>query len=429
MQSRFLKLSLSLLVAGSFEAVMAADQGPVVGAAKSSPAADSGSLIPGQPKAALPGPGVTEPLPPTSASSLLAQAVALYKTSPGPSTLSEVLRSFKTVLSDPAGQKAPAQSIIKANPCLGDLGVRALESGAGRIWFFPRIALSREIIVQWTDTRSEVTFVGRRHRKKITSVAVGKIQSLYLPVSVRLKEAKVVAGKDGPRVLILCGESNGTSLWLAAYEQSGGLWRESPDYFDCLPSFLRNDVSGRVSFRGADLLFMVARVVPAAKAGLAVSGGNLPESDSSTYKFWLRLTDSGYVLESHVADEEPYRVVYQFLQAFQQAKSDLARSYLVDGKLLSIPKYLGLRIPQTPYRVAEMSSPWSGGYRFRLVTFLKNDLIFDVGKVKDKVLIKGIFIAPADQFLQEIAKNLPLFDKISEPPPAKNPEEAVAPRH
>ncbi len=369
-------------------------------------------------------PGVEVGQPPSVSQALL-QAAALYKASPGTATFSEVLRQLKAALNEASLVKAPAQSVIKANPVLGELGVKVFEAGPGRIFAFPKVCFCREIIVQWVESRAEISFVGRHHRKKVTYVTCSKLQSLLLPEAVRLKDGRIVAGKDGQRVLILCGESKGTSMWLGAYQAEGGLWRERPDYFDSIPAFLTKNVSGKVTFRDADLLFTVARVVPAATVAAGVNTGALPESDSSTYKFWLALTESGYALESHLADEEPYRIVYQFLQAFQQGKTDSARAYLTESKLLSIPKYLGLRIPQTPYRVAEMSAPWSGGYRFRLVTFLKDDLIFDVGKVKDKMLIKAIFIAPPDPFLQEIAKNLPLFDKISEPPPPPSPKPAA----
>lgn len=367
-------------------------------------------------------------LPPPS--QVLQQAFGAYKANPNPAAFTEFLRIFKILLNDPATHKLSAAAIIKANPVLAEAGAKPLDAGAGRVWTFPRMPFNRELIVQWADTKAQVSFVGRRHRiKKVTYATTWRMQSVYVPANVKVKEARVAAGPEGARALSLVGEENGSSLWLHAFKNVDGSWKDSPTQFDSIPAFLTQNVSGKVQFRGTDLIFLVGRVVAATTSESGIKTGALPEADSSTYKFWLRLSENGYVLEHRLPDEEQYRVVLAFLHAVQQSHTDAAKTMLLDSKLVSIPRYVGVKNSSTAFKVVQMASPGGGSFRYRLVTFMKDDLIFDVAKIKDRMLIKSIFIAPADPFLQEIAKNLPQFDKISEPPPPKPADEQAAPKH
>ncbi len=53
-----------------------------------------------------------------------------------------------------------------------------------------------------------------------------------------------------------------------------------------------------------------------------------------------------------------------------------------------------------------MASPGNGNSRYRLVTFLKDDLIIDVGKTKTQPMaIKALFIAPPDPWAQKLLGN------------------------
>ena len=62
-----------------------------------------------------------------------------------------------------------------------------------------------------------------------------------------------------------------------------------------------------------------------------------------------------------------------------------------------------------------MANPGSGLSRFRLMTFDKDDLIMDVGKVKSQWAIKALFIAPPDPLAQKLVGTLPSAEKAAEP--------------
>lgn len=380
-------------------------------------APDAASTMPFNPMTAVDGAPAAVP----TQSQFLAQAQAQFKANPNTGTFAEFLRVFKGFLAQPGMSKTPAAAIIKANPVLSELGAKVIEAGAGRLWIFPRIPYSREVIAQWFDTKATTTMVGRRHKiKRVTYTSISRLHSLVLPGEVTLKDARVLAGDEGARYLVLVGDEAGSRLWLHAFRTTEGQLVDSPNHFDSIPTFLTNNVSGKVAFRGPDLILTVGRVVPANGSQTT----QLPEAESSTYRFWVKLTDSGYVLQRYVPDIAQFSTVRQFLEAIANNRTDVARSLLADSKLLSIPKYVGVRGPSSTFRVVQMASPPSGAPRYRIITSQKNDLIFEIARMKDRPIVRSIFIAPPDTFLQEIAKILPTYDQVI--PPTATPTDNTA---
>jgi len=371
-----------------------------------------------------------EAVTPVAPLQYLGLAYGQYKAEPNPTTFQEFMRVFKAFLGQPGIHKTPAATIIKANAQLSELGVRAIEAGSGRIWSFPRIPYAHEVIAQWHDTKATITFVGRRRKvKHVTYTTIARMQSLILAPNITLKEARVIGGEEGARYLVLVGEEGGSALWLHAFKAVDGTWTDSPHHFSSIPSFLTENVSGKVVFRGADLIFSVGRL----GSTDADHTTALPEAESSTYRFWVKLTENGYVLQRHLPDLAQFTTVRRFLEALANNRNDIAKSLLADPKLLSIPHYVGVKGPSSTFHVAEMASPRGGIPRYRIITNQKNDLIFDVGKtkfidlgkVKEKPVIKAIFIASPDSFLTEIAKILPSYDQLV-PPPIAEPAETAA---
>lgn len=358
-----------------------------------------------------------EPAVPPLYSPPLAQAVAAYRAGPTQDGYSEILRVLKAIIVSPIGRGASSQAIIKANPSFADLGPKVIDAGQGRIWTFTRTMNNQEVLVQWFEVRSQTVRVKRR---VVVGHAVStRFEALKLPSGVILREARVIGSREAPRQLILSGERNG-ALFLHAYALQEGGWQEQQGHFSTIPSFLTENVSGKVTFKGSDLVFVVARI----PAKFTPNAPNLPEADSSTYKFWLRYVDGKYVIQSRVPSEEPYAIVYSFLQALQRGQAEQAKNYLADPKLVSLPRYVGLsKPPAQAYKVIEMAVPPTGVHRFRLVTFAKNDVIFDVGSYKGRQVIKSIFFAPADPYLREMKQYLANYDRIaqpSSPPPSEN---------
>ncbi|MFN8657499.1 MAG: hypothetical protein U0105_14245 [Candidatus Obscuribacterales bacterium] len=372
---------------------------------------------PGSQMPASPTPAVTaEPVTPPLFSPPLAQAVAAYRANPQSQTFGEVLRVLKAILVSGPGQHASSQAIVKANPALAELGPKVVDAVEGRIWTFNKVTHDNEALVQWFEVKSQTV---RVRRKMVTTHSVTThFEGLRLPSGVILREARVIGS---PKQLILSGERQG-ALFLRSYTlQEGGGWREEEGRFATIPSFLTDNVSGKVTFKGADLVFVVARMPQKQTPGAP----NLPEADSSTYKFWLHYVDGKYAVYARVPSEEQYAVVYSFLQAMQNGQLELAKNFLADPKLASLPKYVGLtRPPSQTYKVVEMAVPPAGLHRYRLVTFGKNDVIFDVGSVRGRTVIKSIFFAPADSYLREMKQYLANYDKIAAPVAPASDKEA-----
>lgn len=383
----------------------------------------------GQATQSLPGtaPGDAQALQPLSAALVLSQNYAYFKANPTPDAFTPLLSAIEVYLSQPGMEKNHAAQVVRSNQALMDLGVKAYDSGNVKVFTFPKVTFSHTALVYYADVKTQITMVGRRHHiKRVTHTTVWRHDRLRLPNDVILKDARMAAAPDSPHVLVLVGDQ-ASNLWLRAYDSAAGSLHENQQFFASIPTFLTIGVSGKVAFRGSDLIFMVART---AHASSAAGNGLLPECDSSTYRFLLKMSPGGYVLDQHLPDEDRYLTVYQFLQNIATGNTDLARLILTDEKLISIPKYLGLtgRPSLGPFKVVEMAAPAAGVSRFRLVTFQKSDLIFDVTRGKDRTdparmrernLIRAIFIAPQDPYLLEIARTLPTYERSLEPPAAK----------
>ena len=122
----------------------------------------------------------------------------------------------------------------------------------------------------------------------------------------------------------------------------------------------------------------------------------------------FKLIAGRYILEGSACEDTPYHAILSFVHAIDQGRTDLAKAWLIDSSLVSIPKYIGLgtKPAATPSRIIRMVSPAATSYRYRLVTFGRYDLICDVIKTKRQWAIKALFIAAADPVLQKIARNL-----------------------
>jgi hypothetical protein len=151
------------------------------------------------------------------------------------------------------------------------------------------------------------------------------------------------------------------------------------------------NIAGNPGFSGNDLVLSLPG---------AASGG----PQSSGYKIVLKYIDGKFSMEGQSSDQGPSMVVMQFMQALQQNRVDMARAWLIDPKLISIPKYAGLlsRPADKPFRIIAMSAPLLTGARFRIMTFDKTDLIADVVKVKNQWTIKALYMAPPDPMAQKL---------------------------
>jgi hypothetical protein len=348
-------------------------------------------------------------------SAALSAAVKQYKAKPDSYSWEGVWRIVRDTLSQPGTVKASAASIIGAYPALSELGVSVIDGEGSRIWAFPKIAEAQNVVLQWTATVSTTVQrpVGRRHRlvNQVIVTSSPRAQILLIPATVVLNDAHLATGAKS---LLLTGNMRGTgAVWLQAYKISDNQWLETADVFSTIPPFLTQNLVGKASFSGNDLVLTV---------GGAKAAGEKPQPQSSGYKIVLHYVDGHFTLDARTNEEGPALVALQFVQAVQQGHLDLAKGWLTDQRLLSIPKYIGLnRSAGLPFKIIAMANPGTGAFRYRLMTFEKNDLIMDVGKVKNQWAIKALFIAPPDPLAQKLVGSLPTIEK---PAAAKTSEES-----
>ncbi len=373
--------------------------------------ADQSSDTPPQSPTDL-GTGETAPPARNFYSAALDQAVKQYKAAPSPTAYSQILGALKSLLAGNLSLRVSPTLIVKDNPYLNDFKPRVIDSYGVRIWSFPKAPERSRVLVQWFDVHQQVVGVGRR--KKVVSSSTVRLQELAFPKPILVKDGGVVNSKDSGRHLVLAGDAEDGSLALQCYKMGEAGWQDSPEFLAQIPSFLTTNVSGRIAFKGNDLLFNIGKMVQTTDA----SGAKrlMPEAESATYRFWLKTTDAGFAVASTIPDEDSFSAVYQFMQAIQGGRTDVAKSLLVDPHLVCLPRYLGLqgKSIDASAKVVEMSMPPGRGMRFRLIGIGKDDMIFDVGKYKGQWQIKAIFIAAPDQFLSETSRYFPLYSRFGQ---------------
>ncbi|HEY9787917.1 MAG TPA: hypothetical protein V6D17_21190 [Candidatus Obscuribacterales bacterium] len=377
------------------------------------------------------------PQPPTPVYPALMTAIQEYNHEPNAATWDRVILHLRELLVNPQFSRLDAGSIVKANAGLSELGLKVIDAGGARVWTFPNVTYAQAVLVSWQQiTATTATRPGRRRPVKVVVTSSSpRVQSLTIPASVMLNDARIVhrvvfepapPGKprkvksDGGRNLIFAGNDRTSGLiWLKALKLAEGKWYDSAEVLSGIPPFLLQNVQGRASFAGSDLILNIA----AQRTGGDETAKKPQRSQAGSYKIVLKLQNGRYVLEGKSPDEGPIAIVHQFLAAVRQGRHDLAKAWLVDGKLAAIPGYLNLYgKTDKQYRVIAMANPASGGSRFRVITFGKNDLILDVGTIKKMEAgkprffnaIKGVFVAPPDPFAQRLLGVSSLSDRPRE---------------
>lgn len=342
-------------------------------------------------------------------SASLAAVASEYKSHPDSVSWEKVQKELTSFLTNPSTGRAEATSLFKANPTLHELKVKVMDAGSNaRIWLIPQTSDGQAVMVQWQHTvpsgatKAIVTRI--RGRKRVTRIpimtSVFRVQSIALPQNVSLNQGRIVHGEAKGSYLMLSGNDKTTlSVWLGAFKLSGDCFVPHSEILSLVPPYFLQNLSGKATFSGSDLVFNVSQKAPSSSSTHPAA-----RPVSTGYKVVFRLTGSRYVMEGSSADEGPQAVVHQFMRSLQQGRTDLAKAWLADPKLVSIPKYVGLiGHPGHSFKLIAMSSP-AGSYRFRMITFEKNDLIFEVARVKPlmQLMIKAIFVAPPDPLAQKL---------------------------
>jgi hypothetical protein len=365
-------------------------------------------------------------------SQALIDAAAAYKAQPNDTTWSEVFNQVKSVISLPTAK----QMLIGSTSPVAELRIKLIEYGSARVYSFPEISQAHQVLVEWRESKTQPVVIRKGKKKKVvqSQVVTSKIQAISIPASTLVSDARILdllfkdktaATTSGGKFLILAGSNRSTQgIWVDTFRLTGGTWTQDAEPLAQIPTMLLHSLTGQAYFSGSDLVFAVkANGATVTTTEQTTADKPKTKGDAYTYKLALRFVEGKYELEGKPLEDTPLGTVTQFLNAVRQGHMDMAKAWLSDPKLVSIPRYMGLTTKGSTYRLMGMSSTQSGNYRYRLVTFDKNDLIFDVAKIKNQWTIKAIFIAPANAVLQKIAKVLPpMSESVETMKPALLPD-------
>jgi hypothetical protein len=355
----------------------------------------------------------------------LKASASAFQTAADATRWQECWKNLKTVISYCAIKHTDPGPVIKGISAINDLGVVYADSGNVKVWSFPKVSESDQMIVLWQDAVAGPATVvrgrsGRVLRRAAPPVVVTRVGLISCPAGASVSSARLVArsqpsanassgksaspGRSEGKGLILLGlDRKSGSVWLTGFQLSEGRWVSCPEIFSGVPPFLIQNLQGKVSFSGNNLVIQLETPRPAN----AQSESDAEKSNGGGYKINLLFLGDHYALDSKNGLDPATTVAMQFVQALQAGRMDLVKAWLVDPKLASIPGYLGLysRGSSAPaFKLVPMVTPATSGVaRFRLVTFDRDDLIMDVGKLKAQWAVKGLFIAPSDPLAKKIA--------------------------
>jgi hypothetical protein len=380
---------------------------------------------------------------------VLATLAKEYKDSPDDVSWTKYFTYLRDLLASGDFAQAGAAEMIAANPSLSELHVKIFDAGAknARLWTFPSVNECHGVIF---SAPGKVTFIPLplsivlREGRIVPSTFVGPAVK---PVAVRGKHALAqvtakhgasaasrahVARESGAEatggaaiyaagkfLVLIGGDRQSNNLWFKGFKLVEGPLVEAPELFASLPMFFSQNVTGKASFSGSDIVLTVQPpATPTAKDetekvdvviqsnGKPMAAKPVPTSIAG-YKVVLKYMGGKFGLAGKLPDDAPLSVAMSFCQNVLAGRADMAKAWLADPKLISIPKYLALIGKNTiAMRLIPMSA--GSGSRYRMVTSAKNDLIIDVGRVltpgklKGQLAVKGLFIAPADPYAAKL---------------------------
>jgi hypothetical protein len=377
----------------------------------------------------------------------LAQLAADYRSNPDDLTWARYATYARDILAMPQFVSADPAAVIAANPSLSEFKVKVSEVGVNnfRVWSFPRIAESHSVVFQ-TPARTtsiplpqnvsfrEARIIGVHHaspaappvaKKGMSKAALqAQAHAHALAEAARARASAQAAGAAKTLVLIGADRASG-ALWFKGFHLVEGM-PEASELFASLPAFFTQNVTGKASFSGNDIVLTIQAPTPqkADKGEEEKPPGTVKDTitkvktatpASAGYKVVLKYIGGKFTLAGHMPDDAPQSIAFSFAQAVAAGKPDLAKSWLVDPKLVSIPKYIGLfgRV-SPPMRIVPMSAAVNGAARYRLVTSAKDDLIIEVaritsaGRFKGQLAIRALFVAPPDAIAQRLSGSMVL---------------------
>jgi len=374
-----------------------------------------------------------------------------YKDNPSNETYTELWQDFENWVHQLAVRHTDASSLCKSCQPLSKAGLKIIDAAGGggtvKIYTFSPHAIwaqskssqatqqsnikpeikplvppisrtaieTRDILVQSLEP-TEPECNGRLEKRRLhgkikrshlraaraKKAAAMHTQSINIPPNVEIKQACLLNGSAAAknRFLAILGlDWQSGHCWLEGLKHTSTGWAHDANLCQQVPSFLLQTGQGKVRLSDNNLVITIG------SHGAADNNGS-----SASYELVMPFVENRFAFTRNEAQDPPRAVALQFLLAIQGKRADLARIWLADPQLASIPGYLGLynRPAGSPaLKLISMPPPLSGGARFRLITNSKDDLIVDVARIKGQWLVKGLFIAPADSLAAQIGRILP----------------------
>lgn len=350
-----------------------------------------------------------------------------YRQSPDAGSWDAALRELRDFAQLPQTGKMSQAALLQMIPQLSEIGTKFVDFSGNRLWNFTHAPECQHVILQYQSVtpgvEEAVIVKGRRRIVRTSPTVAWRADIVRVTPGIQIKEARIVSsvttttvGKrvvrnESPRSLVLVGCEKSSSSYLRAFRAASGTWNETPDVFNGVPPYVLQNLSGKASFSGNDLVLAIG--------GTNTSDGDLKTgtgTSSNGYRIVLKLIGGRYTLDGGKNGEDgALAVTAQFASALQQNRPDLAKAWLADPKLVSIPKYIGYFTKTAPaLRIIPMANPGNGSVRFRLITSMKEDLIVDVGKIKTlPFAVKSVFVAPPDPLASKILSNLQALDSAA----------------
>ena len=320
-----------------------------------------------------------------------------YRINPTSATWLSYINALKSHLSEPLASKSTASQIINSNPSLKDFQVKVFDASGARVWLFPNAIDNKVIYLQTGQTIHQIDYPDSINIQDAQIVRSTTTKTKVIRRRRRRIRKKVVT-VTGPSYLILAGVNrvNG-NIWLSAFKAYNGSWVPTYDPFKNVPPYLLKNVSGSVAISGNNIVMSVS-------ASNSKSSSKLPKPNSTSYRIVLHNSGGKFHLAGANNTNQPVSIITQFVNSIRNNRIDLAKAWLHDPQLISIPKYVGLvGANAKPFKLVAMAHPKTGGPRYRLVTYKKYDLIFDLGSRRGRLAIKGLFIAPPDPLAKELS--------------------------
>lgn len=355
-----------------------------------------------------------------------------YKENPDENSWNQYFNLFKEVLANPAFSQVDSQLLMQSNPSMQEFRAKAQElPGAGRVWSFLGPKESHTAIFQSSQGRVFLipmpALTALREARFLSHVAAATPPTapgkpVHMPVHKPLDNPAAIASS---KYLAFIGGDRATgNLWFKGYKIENGALFEAPEVFASLPPFFTQSVSGKASFAGNEIVLTILPPVTSDPYKSSEVKAEKPKAPAVGYRVTLKFVGNHYTLAGKLPEEGPHAIALVFAQALAAGRTEIAKSWLIDPKLICIPKYLGLiGRDSPPMRLVPMTSTVFGGSRFRLVTGAKDDLIIEVGvisqsgRLKGKTAIKGIFVAPPDALAQKITGTI-IMPQVAAPAPA-----------